>query len=317
MGMKIINVKMNEPIKSLGKLSACIGYFDGLHKGHMQLVNKAIQNAKENNCLSCLITFDPDPVVIVKNLDFRKHLTPLERKLDIAKNTGIDVVVVLNMTKEMSMLDPKDFINSILVALNIEYLVCGYDFRFGFKGAGDTEALKEYGKEYFSTQVIEPVVFDNQKISSTRIIEALNQGDVQLVSILLNRPYSIKSKVVHGRKQGRKIGFPTINLEYNEEYYTPKEGVYAGVGIVDGQAYRAMTNVGHNLTFNHTEQLSIEAFLLDFDNDVYGKEVEILFTHRLRDELKFDTIEELIEQMKDDEKQTINKVSVQMLKSLV
>lgn len=315
--MKVINVKLNEPIKSVGKLSACIGYFDGLHKGHQQLVNKAIKNAKENNCLSCLITFDPDPVVIVKNLDFRKHLTPLQRKIDIAMQIGIDVVVVLNMTKEMSMLDPKDFVDSILVALNVKYLVCGYDFRFGFKGAGDSEALKEFGKEHFMTQVIEPVVFDNQKISSTRIINALNEGDVELVSILLNRPYSIKSKVVHGRKQGRKIGFPTINLEYNIEYYTPKEGVYSGVAIVDGQAYRAMTNVGHNLTFNHTQNLSIEANILDFNEDVYGKEVEIMFTHRLRDEMKFDTVQELINQMKDDEMQTLNKVSVQMLKSLV
>ena len=315
--MKVINVKLNETIKTVGKLSACIGYFDGLHKGHIQLVNNAIDNAKENNRLSCLITFDPDPIVIVKNLNFRKHLTPLDFKIDIAKKIGVDVVVVLNMTKEMSMLEPKEFIDTILVSLNVEYLVCGYDFRFGYKGAGDSDALKELGKEKFVTRVINPVVFNNQKISSTRIIEALNEGDVELVSTLLNRPYSIKSKVVHGRKQGRKIGFPTINLEYNNEYYTPKEGVYAGLGIVDGKVYRAMTNVGHNLTFNHYEQLSIEAYLLDFNHDVYGKEVEIMFTHRLRDELKFDTIDELIEQMKDDELQTKNKVSVQMLKSLV
>ncbi|SJZ89309.1 bifunctional riboflavin kinase/FAD synthetase [Anaerorhabdus furcosa] len=295
--------KISEPI------AACIGYFDGLHLGHRALINKTIEVAKEKKVESALITFSPDPWVTIKGLTNVQHLTSEKRRIELAEKLGIDRVIILDFTKEMSELAPEEFINQVLIPCNLKALICGFDFHYGFKGAGNTETLKQNSSSLFDLVVIESINEEEKKISTTRITEYLESGEVEHANRLLGYPYEIYGEVVHGYKRGREIGFPTANVDVLDELIIPRVGVYAGWTIIDGIRYQSMINVGHNPTFNFSKKLSVESNIFDFDDQIYGKEIRIQFVSYLRDELKFDTIQELIDQMDLDKVKTIEVLS--------
>lgn len=300
--MKFISVKNPmELLKQPQKLVACMGYFDGLHLGHQLLFNETIRLAKEKGLASAIITFDPDPWSVLHDSNNVKHLTPLKEKHYLAQNMGIDYYITIHFTKDVSKLSPKQYIDYYLIPLNVSTLVVGEDFKFGYKGQGNVNYLKEHASIHFDTHVISIDRDNSVKIGTTAITQHLLRGNVEAANKMLGRPYTLSGFVIDGRKQGRKIGFPTANLDIVDEYIIPAEGVYAGYTEVLGKKYRSLVSIGHNPTFNHTEKLSVETYILDFNTMIYGELLKQSFDIKLRDQIKFDSISELIEQMKHDE----------------
>lgn len=282
------------------QLAACIGYFDGLHRGHQILIEEAKKIAAEKELETALITFDPDPWTVIHNKTHVKHLTPIKEKVRLAESLGIDYLITIEFTKDLSKLSPVDFIEKILVPLNVKTLICGADYKFGYRGKGTIEDLKKYGHYYFDTHVVALDRVNEQKIGTTAITQAILNGNIEQANHLLGRPYTISGFVIGGQHRGREIGFPTANMDVVDEYVIPKQGVYAGYVEVKGNIYQSVMNIGHNPTFNTTEHLSIETYILDFDEVIYGEIIKQSFIKRLRDELKFDSIDELVEQMHQD-----------------
>ena len=296
--MRIVNVKLGEIRKQKNPVVACIGYFDGMHKGHQALVNATIEKAKELGVESGLITFDPDPWVTLRDAKDVKHITPLQQRINIAVELGIKNIFILNFTKEMAALSPLDFIK-VLDSCNIKALICGFDYHYGQFGKGDIESLKRDAD--FEVIVIDAVSDSEGKISSTRITNLIEEGEVHKAEELLGYAYRVEGYVVHGNAKGRTIGYPTANVSVPSEYLEPKSGVYACFALVDGKKYKAMVNIGHNPTFNYTETMSLEAYILDFSGDLYDKRLKISFKYYLRPEKKFKYIGNLKMQLEQDE----------------
>ncbi len=282
-------------------LAACMGYFDGLHLGHQHLFNETIKIAKEKGIESAIITFDPDPWTILNNNNNVKHLTPIKEKLLTASNLGIDHMITISFSKDIAKLSPEQFIDHYLIPLNVDTLVVGEDFKFGHKGLGNVKYLKENASIHFDTIVVGIDKSEDVKIGTTAITQNLLKGNVEQANRMLGRDYVISGFVVDGQKQGRKIGFPTANMLIVDEYVIPGEGVYAGIVSVKGESYKSLISIGHNPTFNHSQKLSVETHILDFNDDIYGEHIKQSFQLKLRDQIKFDSIEALIDQMKMDE----------------
>ena len=297
----MIEIKLNaEKLTFEQAMSACIGYFDGFHLGHQTLFNKTLAIAKSNNHLSAIISFDPDPWVVIHKVPNANHLTTIEDRKRLAAKLGFDVWVSIQFDEIMANLDPLIFLEK-LWDLRIEELVCGFDFKFGKKGIGDVRFLRQYESESFHVHEVTEYQVNHEKVSSTRIKIALKNGEMELVSQLLGRYYSLHGVVVGGRQIGRKIGYPTANLEVDPEYVLPKIGVYAGFVNIDGLQFGAMISIGLNPTVTNDKRVSIEAHIFDFDRDIYHKNVDFVFVHYLRPELKFANLDGLIEQLKLDE----------------
>ena len=296
--MRIVNVKLGEIRKQKNPVVACIGYFDGMHKGHQALVNATLEKAKELGVESGLITFDPDPWVTLREAKDVKHITPLQQRINIAVELGIKNIFILNFTKEMAALSPLDFIK-VLDSCNIKALICGFDYHYGQFGKGDIESLKRDAD--FEVVVIDAVSDNEGKISSTRITNLIEEGEVHKAEELLGYAYRVEGYVVHGNAKGRTIGYPTANVSVPSEYLEPKGGVYACFALIDGKKYKAMVNIGHNPTFNYTETMSLEAYILDFSGDLYDKRLKISFKYYLRPEKKFKYVGNLKMQLEQDE----------------
>lgn len=282
---------------------ACIGFFDGLHCGHQVLIKRTIELAKLKNAKSALITFSPDPWEVIKGGSSYQHLATSKRREELVEQMGIDVLITLDFTKEMSKLDPIQFLKKVLVPCHLKALVCGFDFNYGAFGQGNAERLKADARPYFEVEIIDSVNEEDKKISTSRITTTIEQGDIMHANRLLGYRYQIEGVVVHGKKKGREIGFPTANLAIDPEYILPKKGIYEGWIEVDHVWYPTIVNIGNNPTFNFTNQLSVEAHILDFDQQIYDQVVRLEFVQFLRDEMKFASIDELVQQMTLDKQQ--------------
>ena len=297
--MEVVKMKLGD-IKAFDRpICACIGYFDGIHRGHQKLIEKTIEKAKERNTYSAMISFEPDPWCVIKGIDKIPHITPNQERIDYVETYGIDKFILLEFTKELSSLSPHEFENYILKAMNVDTLVCGFDFHYGHFGKGNVESLKQ--QTDFNVEEVEEVDYLDIKISSTRIEEAILSGQVDLANELLGHPYSIRGEVVHGNKIGRTLGFPTANLAVDELYVLPKPGVYVGLCDVGDTQYKAIINIGHNPTLNHQEALRLEVHCLNMNEDLYGQILRVSFLCKLRDEKRFDSSKALIKQLKQDE----------------
>lgn len=296
--MKIIYFDINSRIVSkLGPLTAAIGFFDGLHQGHKQLVDKTKIEAEKNNHKSALITFAPSPTSIITN----KHedlLSTVSERAKLVEKAGLDVMIVLKFTKQLSRLSPLDFYKEIIKELNVKHLVTGQDFKFGYRGSGNVKTLKEI-KE-LNLSVVSDYKLKEERISSTRIKEALKNGKVEYANKMLGYEYELNGFVKHGRKKGRTIGFPTLNLEVDASKFIPRDGVYIGISEIMGQNYISTINIGHNPTINTVKAKSIESFVHFYNRDTYGQRVKFKLLKYIRDEIKFSGVKELIEQMNID-----------------
>ena len=229
--MRVINIGVHTVQKYQNPMCACIGYFDGMHLGHQALVKATVALAEKHNCESALITFEPDPWVTIKGLKDVKHITTMRQRINRAVELGIQNIIILDFDKEMSELSPTDFIHKTLAKLNLKGIVCGFDFHYGLHGAGDCNTLKE--ETEYDVVVIDAVEDELGKISSTRICDAIIQGDMPAIKMMLGQFYSLEGIVRHGHQQGRLMGFPTANIDYSDEYLLPKEGVYASMVEID------------------------------------------------------------------------------------
>ncbi len=296
--MRIVQIDINKPIRIDRPMVACIGYFDGLHLGHKALIDKTKEISLKDNLDTALITFDPDPWVTIKNLKFVKHLTTMKQRINLAVQHGIKNIIILKFSKEMANLTYEEFNRFILAKCNIKTMVCGFDFHYGKNGIGNIDTLIQ--ANLFKVEVIESVNYNHEKISTTRIIKALKDGNIELANKLLGYNYEILGKIVKGNQKGSKIGFPTANIACEAEYYLPRQGVYACYVKVMNKKYKAMVNIGHNPTFNYVDIVSVEAHLIDFNHDIYGCNISLEFVKFLRLEKKFNNIDNLILQLEQD-----------------
>lgn len=286
-----------------------LGFFDGLHQGHLALVNKVKKIAKEKHFKSAIMTFDRHPLSLLKN-EKCTSLISSEDRIELLEEMGIDTLFVIRFTMDVAKLSPQAFIDQYLQ--HVSHLVVGFDFHFGYKNEGDISSLS---KQSFALSVIEPIMYDEQrKVSSTLIKEMLSKGQVEEAHCLLTRPFTIRGEVVHGKERGRTIGFPTANLNFNS-YYVPRRGVYGVKVLIDEDEYYGMGNVGINPTFNELSNDLLEVHIFDLDEDLYGKTIKVEFIKFIRDEKTFSNIEELKLQLKKDEEQikkalTITKYSI-------
>ena len=249
-----------------------------------------------------VLTFHPHPAVVLnKRKDF-SYLSSPEGKVGLLDRAGVDVVITHPFNLQVAQISALDFIQNLIQNLKMRHLCVGHDFALGRGREGDLPALTRMGDELgYSINVVEPVTLDGQVVSSSRVRQALQDGEVELAHRLLGRPYKIIGEVVHGDSRGRSLGFPTANLEVWAERTLPKPGVYACWSTIDGKDYPAVTNVGFRPTFdNQPLRPRVEAFLLDFDDDLYRRTMRLSFIRRLRDEVRFNDIQALIDQMHRD-----------------
>lgn len=277
-----------------------IGNFDGIHRGHQQLFRKLIDEAAKQNRKTVVITFDPHPQKVL-HPERRPFflLTPLDEKIQLLEKSGIDAVLLITFTLKFARTTAEDFVRTILWdKLRLSKLFIGYDYAFGKDKQGNADFLRSMGKDLgFDVEEIVVVKEDETIASSTNIRVAICNGNVKLAHTLLGRPYNVYGTVVKGYRRGTDIGIPTANIQ--SEKVMPPRGVYAVIAKLEGKKHQGVINIGYNPTFGNN-QLSIEVHLFDFHEDIYDKHIEILFIDRLRDEMKFESTEKLVKQIKSD-----------------
>lgn len=277
-----------------------IGVFDGVHLGHKHLISKVKELASQQGLCSIAITFDKHPQEILTPQTQPPFLTDATEKADLLKKEGVDAVIVLTFTEELSRLSARQFILLLQQELRLKGLVIGPDFALGHKGEGNIPFLRQLGIELgFSVTVIPPVRNNGDIVSSTAIRKAMADGDMEKVCRLMGRPFSLHGNVVRGKGRGVGLGFPTVNLNISPGQAIPPDGVYATLAHLDHESYPSVTNVGMNPTFNNTER-TIESYLLDYHDNLYGRLVKIDFIHKLRNEIKFKDAQELTQQIARD-----------------
>lgn len=277
-----------------------LGKFDGLHRGHEKLVDTLLEYKKNHDVASVAFTFDIPPRNRIDDI-FSKVLTTNEEKEYIFGATGIDYLIECPFTAEVMCMEPKDFIAWIVKALNMKCVVVGDDFRFGHKRAGDYHTLMQYQEELgYETIVIDKMKDENRDISSTYVREEIAAGNLQKANFLLGYHYFIKSDVVHGKKLGRTIGIPTINMVLPVNKLLPPNGVYVTEVLVDEKKYIGVTNVGCKPTVSDANLIGVETYIIDFDRIVYGDSIVVSFLEFVRPEIKFDSVDELKAQMEKD-----------------
>ncbi len=281
-----------------------IGTFDGVHIGHQEIIKKLVKQGSKNECNSVILTFFPHPRMVLQRGTDLKLLTTLSEKIALLEKTGLDNLVIEPFTKEFSRLTAIDFVRNILIKrLKLKKLVIGYDHHFGRNREGNFEQLKEYGSLYkFTVEEIPAQDIKNISVSSTKIRQALIDGDIEKANSYLGYEYLLTGKIVHGKGLGNKHNYPTINIHIEEAYkLIPKPGVYIVKTTLNNQNLFGIMNIGFRPTVNGKNQ-TIEVHLLDFEADLYGKTISISISHRLRNEQKFNSLEELFAQIKKDEK---------------
>lgn len=288
-----------------GRSVVTIGMYDGVHRGHQQIITAAVRRGHELSLPSVVLTFDPHPSEVVRPGSHPPILTAPARKADLIEGLGADVLCVLPFTREFSRLGPDEFVHQLLVQkLHVAAVVVGENFRFGHKAAGDVPLLSELGRRFgFTAEGVELVSEDDVELSSTYARACVAAGDMDRASRALGRPHRIEGVVVRGDGRGRDLGYPTANVEPPAHTAVPADGVYAGHLVRSDGRLPAAISVGTNPTFSG-EQRRVEAFVLDFDSDLYGEHVGVEFVHRLRPTVRFDTVDALLAEMADDVRRT-------------
>lgn len=276
-----------------------LGYFDGIHLGHKALFERARKVADERGLTVTVLTFPESPRLAFSRFtpELLLHLTSQEQRYLLLEKNGVDQLVMTLFTSEFASNTPEEFIERYVKGLNAQALVAGFDYHFGNCRADVQDLMELFDGQ---VEIVSEVSLSGEKVSSTRIRQAIQSGDVSLANQLLGYPFMTEGIVVHGDARGRTIGYPTANLAPLDRVYLPSEGVYVAEVEVDGKRYRAMTSVGKNVTFDGTE-LRIEAHIFGFDRFIYGEKMTIFWLEKIRDMVKFDGIEGLMEQMKSDE----------------
>lgn len=294
--MEIIHA---EKIVDYDETAVALGNFDGLHIAHMKIIRDCMKVAEKRGIKSGVLLFEENTKSVAGKTPVGL-ITTNGQKLALLGREKLDFVYIRRFTEEFMQKSPEEFVRLLIKNLKAKIVCVGYDYRFGHKAAGNVDTLKELGEKYgFEVIVTDKITIDGETVSSTHIRELVRDGRVDEAVQFLGRRYTISGEVVAGLKNGRKMGLPTANVDYDKHMVLPKEGVYAGITDIDGRRYTSVINVGRNLTFG-AEKLTVESHLLDFDEDIYGKNINVLFAKRLRGVFKFGSIDELIAQINSD-----------------
>lgn len=281
-----------------------IGDFDGVHLGHQEVIKRAIHTAEGLHIPASLMTFHPHPRQVLGQCKYIQLLTPVEKKMRLMEALGVNTMYVVSFNQELMKVSPSEFVENVLIPMKVNTVIVGFDFTFGFQGAGTPDTLCELAQGRFAVEVIRPFHQNGSKVSSTLVREYLLSGNLEQANALLGRPYSVSGVVVNGDGRGRTIGFPTANVELTEPFLIPALGVYAVRVTVEGQTYNSVMNVGKKPTFvADLEQPTLEAHLFDFSRSIYGQQVTIDFISYLRPERKFSGVTELVVQIQQDAEQ--------------
>ncbi len=296
--MKIINNTTEFYIEE--ETAVAIGKFDGFHRGHQKLL-KIIQEQKQRGLATVVFTFVPSPTAFFSK-EVLRDLTTVEEKRRIFETAGVDYLIEYPFYQETADMEPETYIKDVLVnKLHAKCIVAGDDLSYGKRGAGDDKLLKEKAAEYgYDVIIIEKVLYEGREVSSTYVRDEVKKGNMELVHNLLGMPYHVGGRIIHGRKLGRTIGMPTVNLEPPEEKLLPPKGVYYSYVMLQGKRYWAITNIGTKPTVDANKVMGVESFIYDFDDEVYGEELEVYLLSFKRPEMRFDSVESLKAQMAND-----------------
>ncbi|GJL78664.1 MAG: riboflavin biosynthesis protein [Nitrospinaceae bacterium] len=297
--MKIVRGTKNI-VKPIPYPVVAIGNFDGVHMGHQIIFRQTAELAREREGTSIVFTFEPHPLKIIAPERVPPLLTTFRQKMELIEGCGIDQVICADFNRQFADQRPRDFAKDILVDLiGVQEIVVGFDYAFGRGREGTISYLKKMGEEFdFKIHVVEPIKLNGHLVSSSHVRELIEEGNVKAAREFLGRNYSIRGPVVHGHHTGQVIGFPTANLD-TAKVQIPGTGVYAVQIMYEGRTHQGAVNIGFNPTFNR-DRLSVEVHIFDFHQNIYGKEVEVMFVDRIRSEMAFRSAEELVVQIKKD-----------------
>lgn len=294
-----------------GKTVLTIGTFDGVHKGHQQIIHHLVETAKQENCNSLILTFFPHPRLVLQGDTSIQLLNTIEERKALLAKTGVDQLIIHPFDEAFSSLSAEEFIESVLVKkLNVQQIIVGHDHRFGKNRTADFHDLVEYGKRYgFQVTQIAAEMLNEVNISSTKIRSALQQGDIKLANNYLGHPYQLNGQVQKGNQLGRTLGFPTANLAIAESYkLIPKNGVYLVQSVLNQKRVFGLMNIGIRPTVNGKTQ-TIEVFYLDFVDDLYNQHVQVELLDFIRDEQKFESLDALKIQLEKDKNWAVQAIS--------
>ena len=302
--MEIVKIDGKNSINQLEETVLVLGYFDGLHLGHKALFDRARAIADEKGLTVSVLTFPESPKLAFVRYcpELLLQLTSPEKRFALMEQYGVDRLYLTDFTSSFAQQSPQDFVENYVEALKANVVVAGFDYHFGNSRA-DVTVLQELFTG--QVEVIEEVQLDGEKVSSSRIRKAIKSGNVAEANRLLGYEFTTEGIVVHGDARGRTIGYPTANLAPFERVHLPAEGVYVADVLIRGQRYRSMASLGRNVTFDGTE-MRIEAHIFDFQQEIYGEKMTIIWLDKIRDMIKFDGIDSLMKQMQSDEEFSLN-----------
>jgi len=303
--LKIFNSiqEFSSPTKTI----VTLGTFDGVHKGHKSILDKIINSSKASGCESVVLTFFPHPRMVLQQNSELKLLNTMDEKAALLEKTGIDNLIIHPFDLAFSRLTAEEFVKEILVdKLNVHKIIIGHDHRFGRNRTANIDDLINFGNEYgFEVEKISALAINDISVSSTKIRNALSEGNVSLANEYLGYPYFINGTVVKGKQLGRTINFPTANIEPTESYkLIPGKGVYVVSSEIDGKTIQGMMNIGNRPTVNGTGT-TIEVHYHNFNEDLYGRTINVSIHHRLRDEIKFESFDALKQQLEKDKQESL------------
>lgn len=284
-----------------GETAVALGFFDGVHGGHQALISKLKQMSLSDNLMSTVFTFSNHPMSLIDSAKSPRLIMDNESKIEAFDKLGVDIAYFEAISSDFLNTEPEDFLYKVLLEnFHVKAIAAGFNFRFGKNSRGDCQMLQEFSKETgVKIYIADPYYIDGILVSSTTIRSLLEEGNIKLANKLLSHEYSMRGRVVHGKERGRKMGFPTVNLCPNPEMVPPKNGVYVTKVLFDGIEKTGITNIGYNPTFNNCS-LTVETYILDFEGNLYDKIIELKFFDRMRDEKKYESMDDLSSQLNMD-----------------
>lgn len=305
----MVVVSFDDFIKiNISCLGCVIGEFDGIHIGHLNLINKMIEICNNKNLKKAVITFEPHPDLVLNKEEKVSLITPFDEKISELKKLDIDFLIVINFDEKLLNTSPNDFVNNYLMKLNVKEVVVGYDFTFGYLGNGRPKDIEKYSNAKINVTEISKIEYNGDKVSSTLIKKLLKEGFVEVANELLGRPFRIKGQVVEGKRIGRTINLPTANVLYNNDYVPILEGVYGVIVTYNNKKFIGLANCGHNPSFNYKKELNLEINIIDFNESIYGKSLIVDFITFIRKEMKFSSMSDFLSQIEIDKNKIIDKV---------
>lgn len=283
-------------------LYLALGNFDGVHKGHKKIITEMVEKARKNGAIAAALIFDPHPAKVLNPDKAPKLLVNSERKAELLEQLGLDILIYNTFNKDISRCSPEDFVKKILLDnLKVKEVFVGFNYSFGYKGAGTPTLLKELGDKFdYNVNIIPPVKVNEEIVSSSLVRQALDAGEVEKAFIMLGYYPMLEGIVIEGEHRGATIGFPTANLGVDQDFNIPGQGVYAARAQLEDEYFNCVVNIGTKPTFHKDYPISIEAHLFNFTRNIYGESVKLHFIQKLRNQKRFQSKEELIDQIKLD-----------------